>query len=709
MRHRFSFVVTLMVVIMICSMVYAPASPAVVIAGSDALYDLTVSSGSLNPSFDPEIKSYTLGVPNMVSSFYITPSALDSNATISVNGNNAAGGSQYGPISLNVGATTIIIRVYPDMIGASPNVYTLVVNRQAPTANTSLSSLYLSQGNLSPGFSPDTTDYSAAVPFSVPSIRVTPTAADSNTNLTVNGSALSSGQTSGTIALGVGTNTITIATEGPPGSTPHTYTVTVTRGSNYSGNSYLSNLYLSQGSLSPAFNPGTMNYSSVLSASTASVRIVAQPSDSNASVRINGVLLSNGQAGYPINLGTGANTVTVQVMADDGSTRNYGITVYRGSSSNNASLSDLVLSQGILSPVFTPGNTAYYTAVPSSASAIAITPYAAENNAVIRINGSITASGFASSPISLQSGSTAIQIGVTAPDGQTQRTYTLTVNKGTTGDAQLSGLVLGVGTLSPSFSPAVTFYTAAVNSSISSLPITAVAADPRIQISINGKSVANGYASPAFPLSQGTNTFAILVTSADNTATKTYVVNVVRPASGGSARFSDLSGNPALTAIMAMVSRGYVSGYANGTFQPNRSMTRGEFVIAVSKAYRLTPDNYYALKFKDKRTLPATVKGYAAAALKAGLIPASWNASFNANTAVTRGEMAYMIVRAEKAPLANIPAPALADTVPAWQRGAVAYVLNNNLLDPYPDNTFMANKPATRAEICTLLANALSN
>ncbi|MCI9866919.1 putative Ig domain-containing protein [Rhizobium skierniewicense] len=86
---------------------------------------LSVSSGSLSPSFSSNITDYTTSVANSVSSITVTLSATDPNSTITVNGTSAT-----SPVSLAVGSKTITVIVTPEY-GAT-KTYTITVTRAAP-------------------------------------------------------------------------------------------------------------------------------------------------------------------------------------------------------------------------------------------------------------------------------------------------------------------------------------------------------------------------------------------------------------------------------------------------------------------------------------------------------------------------------------------------------------------------------------------------
>lgn len=96
--------------------------------------------------------------------------------------------------------------------------------------------------------------------------------------------------------------------------------------------------------------------------------------------------------------------------------------------SNNADLSGLVLSAGTLAPVFASGTTSYSASVSTPVRTITITPTAAQGNATITVNGTMpVTSGSPSGNITLNVGGNPINVVVTAQDGVTTKTYTVTV------------------------------------------------------------------------------------------------------------------------------------------------------------------------------------------------------------------------------------------------------------------------------------------
>ncbi|MDR3193935.1 MAG: cadherin-like beta sandwich domain-containing protein, partial [Tannerella sp.] len=97
-----------------------------------------------------------------------------------------------------------------------------------------------------------------------------------------------------------------------------THTITV---SALSSDATLSGLALSAGTLTPAFSPTVVNYTAAVANSVSSLTVTATKNHAGASV--------SGAGTIPLN--TGANTVTVTVTAEDGTTKTYTVTVTRSS------------------------------------------------------------------------------------------------------------------------------------------------------------------------------------------------------------------------------------------------------------------------------------------------------------------------------------------------------------------------------------------
>ncbi|MFA6410090.1 MAG: DUF2341 domain-containing protein [Candidatus Buchananbacteria bacterium] len=107
------------------------------------------------------------------------------------------------------------------------------------------------------------------------------------------------------------------------------------------------------------------------------------------------------------------------------------LTFAASESSVDATLSNLTISSGTLSPSFASSTATYTASVDSNISSVTVTPTVTQSDATITVNGTAVTSGAASGSISLSYGSNTISTVVTAADGTTTGTYTLTVTRAT--------------------------------------------------------------------------------------------------------------------------------------------------------------------------------------------------------------------------------------------------------------------------------------
>jgi len=102
--------------------------------------------------------------------------------------------------------------------------------------------------------------------------------------------------------------------------------------------------------------------------------------------------------------------------------------------SNNAGLSNLILSSGPLTPVFATGTTSYTATVASTVTSVTVTPTTSVSSAAVTVNGPAVTSGTASQGLPLAQGANPITIVVKAQSGATE-TYTITLTQAAPGAA----------------------------------------------------------------------------------------------------------------------------------------------------------------------------------------------------------------------------------------------------------------------------------
>ena len=527
------------------------------------LSNLTISSGTLNPAFSSAVTSYTDNVVNAVATITVSPTASDPNSTITVNTVPVASGGTslplfllVGPISLGQNIVTIVVTAQD---GVTTNTYTINVGRDASSVAT-LSNLTISSGTLAPPFASGTTNYAASVSNATTSITLTPTVTDPTSTVTVNGNTVSSGTASGAISLAVGDTAIPVVVTAQDGTTQTTYTVTVTRLSN---DATLSNLTINPGTLTPPFASGTTGYAATVSNATTSIAVTPTTTDGSATVTVNGTAVTSGSPSTVNGLTVGPNTVTVVVTAQDGTTQTtYTVTVTR--LSNNATLSNLTINPGTLTPPFASGTTGYAATVSNATTSLTVTPTATDANATITVNNTVVASSNASGPIALNVGNNVISVVVTAQDGTTTDTYTISVSRAPSSIVTLSNLTISSGTLNPVFNSSTLSYVASVSNATTSVTVTPTTADPTEIVTVNGAPATTGNPSAPIPLNVGPNTINVLVTAQDGSTT-TYTITVTRvPSADATLSNLTISSGTLLPVFLSGVTN-YAAGVSNAT------------------------------------------------------------------------------------------------------------------------------------------------
>jgi gliding motility-associated-like protein len=499
----------------------------------------------------------TIGGDVTISSFVATPTVGQQYTILSA---TAVSGTFAGGLTLPAG--------YMGTLAYTATAVTLTVY---PSTDATLSALSLSTGTLAPVFASGTNSYTVSVPNATATINITPTANDATATIKVNGTTVASGAASAAIPLSIGSNTITTIVTAHDGVTTQTYTVTVTR-TPLSTDATLSALALSNGTLSPAFASGTNTYTASVANAISSITVTPTVNYAAATVTVNGVTTASGAASAAIPLTVGSNTITTVVTAEDGTTtQTYTVNLTRTPLSTDATLSALALSTGSLSPVFASGTITYTASVNNATNSITVTPTVNDATATVTVNGTAVASGAASAAIALTVGSSnIITTAVTAQDG-TLKTYTLTVTRAASSNADLANFTISSGILAPAFATATTAYTTTVGSGVASITVTPTVSDATATVTVNGTVVTSGSASGAVALSIGTNTITTIVTAQDGTL-KTYALTVTKTA---------LSSNAALSGLT--LSAGTLNpAFASGTTTYSASVTSGVSSITVT-------------------------------------------------------------------------------------------------------------------------------
>ena len=530
--------------------------------GDSTLASLSLSGITL--AFSPAVTSYTATVPygtgaGVSTEVTFEPNAAGATATLAENGVGAH--TSPRTVALAVGETIITVTVDPSSATAPSRDYRITVTRQARTkgANADLAALSLSGITLSPVFdanNPDVTSYTANVPNSLLTTTVTADVADTassdpdntGSNTGVATREIKKGEdTGGTVGLDPGDNVITVVVTAEDGTTTKTYTITVTKRST-TGDDDATLFALSVVDnqttpmnvvLNPSFDYSVTSYTAAIPFAATDVTVTATTNSADASAA------TAGNTGLVV----GSTDVTVTVTAKDpNTTKVYTIAVTRAAEvTNDATLTGLSIANSAdsapiaLVETFASGTYLYTATVANSVTAVDVTATLSDSGATAVVkdgDGTVDADG---NDIALSDGANPITVEVTARDGTTKLTYTVTVTRTPLGtDATLSALSLTTGTvnvdlvnvtLDPTFASGTFSYTATVTASPVNVLGTASGSNATVAYTLNNSatgvtSVSDGSADIALNL--GTGTISVTVTAEDGTTTQAYNIQITR-------------------------------------------------------------------------------------------------------------------------------------------------------------------------------------
>jgi hypothetical protein len=172
----------------------------------------------------------------------------------------------------------------------------------------------------------------------------------------------------------------------------------------------------------------------------------------------------------------------------------------------------------------------------------------------------------------------------------------------------------------------------------------------------------------------------------------------------GKTVFSDINNHWARQDIEQAVTMGIVSGYPDGTFRPDGKVTRAEFTAMLLRAISVPEADGAALAFADVQSIPEWARSFVSKAVKVGIISGYEDGTFRSDQSITRAEMAVMIAKTSGlSENENIPGFADVDEIPGWARSSIAGAVAKGLLQGKGENRFEPLSHATRAEAVSLI------
>lgn len=173
--------------------------------------------------------------------------------------------------------------------------------------------------------------------------------------------------------------------------------------------------------------------------------------------------------------------------------------------------------------------------------------------------------------------------------------------------------------------------------------------------------------------------------------------------------FADLLGHWATAFVEALVSKGAISGFGDGTFAPDAPITRAQYAAIIAKTFQLSASNKVN-KFSDVKSDFWAASAIFAAA-ENGFVSGFPDGSFRPGLNLTKIQAIVSIVNGLKLSNGNPNLLTLyrdRAQIPSYATNAVALATQKQLIVNYPDTEQLEPlRDITRAEVAALVYQAL--
>lgn len=174
------------------------------------------------------------------------------------------------------------------------------------------------------------------------------------------------------------------------------------------------------------------------------------------------------------------------------------------------------------------------------------------------------------------------------------------------------------------------------------------------------------------------------------------------------ANSDELSGHWAEQTLRSWISEGLLQGYEDGTYKPDNAITRAQFVSLMNRVFSITDDT--DVLFKD---VAASHWAYAqiANAVQNGYVKGYADNSFKPERDVTRQEAAVMVanyLKLKQENTASIHTFHDASSISDWSADAIAALVDQQIMKGLDNGNFAPTASLSRAQAVTLLRQAFA-
>ncbi|MGG1634299.1 Ig-like domain-containing protein [Paenibacillus sp. NRS-1760] len=169
--------------------------------------------------------------------------------------------------------------------------------------------------------------------------------------------------------------------------------------------------------------------------------------------------------------------------------------------------------------------------------------------------------------------------------------------------------------------------------------------------------------------------------------------------------FKDTKSHWAGATVHIFVKLGIVNGYEDGSFHPNASITRAEFATIIAKVFDLSATGD---KNKLSDVSDHWASASIAALIESGIISGYEDGTFKPNKEISRAEIISIISKIIDLKAVNTAsAPAFTDIDEAWNKEQIKQAAVAGIINGAGNGQFAPNKPSSRAEALTIILHTL--
>ena len=206
----------------------------------------------------------------------------------------------------------------------------------------------------------------------------------------------------------------------------------------------------------------------------------------------------------------------------------------------------------------------------------------------------------------------------------------------------------------------------------------------------------------------GKDSFTYVAEDGEGNVSQPAVVSIKIQKPDTKVTYSDMAGNPAHKAAIALAERDIFVGEQMGEtwfFRPEAPVTREEFLAMAMDVVGLeTLPEATMTGFADDDSISVWAKPYAASALRAGMVQGSGG---DGDRVITQTEAAVMLNRLLQVSDVAATGALSQDAAPAWAYQSVVNLEAVGVLNPEEDGSLSLSPSLTRAQAAEMLLSAL--